>query len=125
MSLLLQVIAVLICILMMLSLFKRMKLGKLSEEQALFWLIGDVGLLILSCFPQILTGVANLLGIWWPPATLIFFLLIIMFLIIFHHTMVVTRMEAEIKELAMQVALIKEEKDKLEHKVEEMKGENK
>jgi len=125
MSLLLQVVAVFICILMMLLLFKKMKQKKLSEEQALFWLTGVLGLLILSCFPQILGWIANLLGIWWAPATLIFFLLVVIIFIIFHHTIVITRMESEIKELAMQVVLIKEEKEKLEHILEGMKGENK
>ena len=124
MGLILQVTAVVICIIMMLLLFKKMKQKRLSEEQAIFWIIGVLGLLILSCFPGILTFIADLLGIWWAPATLIFFLLIVILLIIFHHTEIITRMEAEVKELAMQVVLLKEEKEKLEETLNRIKGEN-
>ena len=124
MGLILQIIAVGICVFLLLFLFKKMKQKKLSEEQAIFWILGVLGMLVLSCFPKILGIIADILGIWWAPATLIFFLLIVILLIIFYHTETITRMEAEIKELAMQVVLLKEEKEKLEEKLGESKGEN-
>ena len=123
MGLILQITAVAICIFMMSLLFKKMKQKRLSEEQAIFWIMGVLGLLVLSCFPGILGFIADVLGIWWAPATLIFFLLIVILLIIFHHTENITRMEAEIKELAMQVVLLKEEKEKMEEVIDRMKGE--
>lgn len=125
MSLILQIVAVVICVLALLLIFKKMKQKKISEEQALFWIIGVAGMLVLSCFPHLLSMLADKLGIWWAPATLIFFLLIVIIFIIFHHTENITRMEAEVRELAMQVVLLKEEKEKLEEVVKQIKGEQK
>ncbi len=123
MSIVLQVIAVAICVGMMILLFKKMKQKAISEEQALYWLLGILGLLILSCFPKILIWVADILGIWWAPATLIFFMLLVIIFIIFHHTISISRMDAEIKELAMQVALLQDEKNKLEESIKKERGE--
>lgn len=94
-----------------------MKRKKLSENQAMLWLAGAFGLLILSVFPEILTKVAGLLGIWWAPAALIFFLLIVIILIIFRNTITISEMETEIKELAMQIALLKNENEELQAKL--------
>ena len=123
MSYLLQLLAVILCLMGMGILFGKMRKKRISEEQALFWIMGVLGMLLLSCFPQILTFMADVLGIWWAPATLIFFLIIVIILIIFHHTEVITRMEAEVKELAMQVVLLKEEKGKLAESLDKLKGE--
>lgn len=122
MSTILQVIAVVICIGMMFLLFNKMKQKAISEQQALLWILGAVGLLILSCFPQILTGIADKLGVWWAPATLIFFLLIILILIIFYHSITISRMEAEIKELAMQTALLQEQNARMKEALKEARG---
>ena len=62
-----------------------------------------------------LPGAAELLGIWWPPASLIFFFLIVIIMIILRHTVTISSMETEIKELAMQVALLKDENSELEN----------
>ena len=123
MSIVLQIVAVIICISAMVLLFQKMKQKKISEEQALFWILGVFGMLVLSCFPFLVEYMADVLGVWWPPATLIFFLIIVIILIIFHHTEIITRMEAEVKELAMQVVLLKEEKEKLEKAIDQAKGE--
>lgn len=123
MSIILQVIAVLICVGMMILLFNKMKQKAISEEQALYWLLGILGLLILSCFPKILIWAADILGIEWAPATLIFFMLLVIIFIIFHHTIAISRMDAEIKELAMQVSLLQDEKNKLEEIIKKERGE--
>lgn len=112
----LQGIAIMICLLMMLGLFRMMKKKKLSENKALIWLLGTLGLLILSCFPDILKWIAGLLGIWWAPAALIFFLLIVIILIVFYHTLAISKFESQIMEMAMQIALLKEKNNEMEKK---------
>ena len=118
MSFFLQGIAIVICLLMMLGLFRMMKKKKLSENKALLWLIGTLGLLILSCFPDLLKWIAGLLGIWWAPAALIFFLLIVIILIVFYHTLAISKFEGQIMEMAMQIALLKEKNNEMEKKPE-------
>lgn len=125
MSLILQLVSIAVCLLMFYGLCKEMKKRNLSENQAILWLGGAAGLLVLSVFPKILPWAAELLGIWWPPASLIFFLLIVIILIILRHTVTISALETEIKELAMQVALLKDENGELKNKLtSKTKGEN-
>lgn len=118
MNILLQSIAVTICILMLVGLFRMMKKKKLSESRALLWIMGVLGLLILSCFPGILKWVAGILGIWWAPASLIFFLLIIIILIVFYNTLVISQLEGQAVEMAIQIALLKERNKEIEQDME-------
>lgn len=117
MSIVLKVISVAVCLLMVYGLCQEMKKRNLSENQAILWLGGVLGLLLLSVFPQILSAVAGFLGIWWPPAALIFFLLVVIILIILRHTVTLSGMESEIKELAMQLTLLKDENEELKKKL--------
>lgn len=124
MSLFLKIVAVLICFGMFFGLFHEMKKKRLSESSALLWLLGVIGLLVLSCFPGILNWVAGLLGIWWAPAALIFFALVVIILIIFFHTISISQLESQVLELSMQVALLKDQNEEMSHKLTDMnKGE--
>ena len=125
MSIILQIVSIAVCLLMLYGLCQEMKKRNLSENQAILWIAGAAGLLLLSIFPQILPWAAELLGIWWPPASLIFFFLIVIIMIILRHTVTISSMETEIKELAMQVALLKDENSELENMLNsKTKGEN-
>lgn len=115
MGIILQIVSIAVCLLMLYGLCQEMKKRNLSENQAILWIAGAAGLLLLSIFPQILPWAAELLGIWWPPASLIFFFLIVIIMIILRHTVTISSMETEIKELAMQVALLKDENSELEN----------
>ena len=125
MSIVLQILSVAVCLLMLYGLCREMKKKHLSENQAILWIAGVAGLLILSVCPKILPWAAQLLGIWWPPASLIFFFLIVIILIILRHTVTISSMETEIKELAMQIALLKDENTELENRLNsKAKGES-
>ena len=115
MGIILQIVSIAVCLLMLYGLCQEMKKRHFSENQAILWIAGAAGLLLLSIFPQILPWAAELLGIWWPPASLIFFFLIVIIMIILRHTVTISSMETEIKELAMQVALLKDENSELEN----------
>ena len=78
MTYILQLIAIGISVLFLFELIMQMKKKKISEEHSVLWMMGVIGILCLSIFPNILTRVAHFLGVWWPPATLIFFLLTVL-----------------------------------------------
>ena len=122
MSIFLQVVAIAVCLIMLYILFSHMKKRQLSEGQTIYWLVGIIGLLILSCFPGILHWIAGVLGVWWEPAVLIFFLLIIVIFIIFHHTLALTALESQVTEMAMQIALLQDENKKITKELQEMQG---
>lgn len=125
MSALLQNIAVLICLIMLFGVFREMKRQRMSESKALLWILGILGLLILSCFPGILMWIAGLLGISWAPAALVFFALIVIMMLLFYHTRAVSELEAQMMEMAMQVALLKEQTEELKQKLTDIQDERK
>lgn len=118
MGILLQGIAVAVCLAFLYGLNRAMKNRKLAENQAVMWIGGTVGLLLLSLFPSILKRLSGLLGIWWAPASLIFFFLVVIVVIVLRHTMSISLLDNEINELAMQVMLLKERNEELEEKLQ-------
>lgn len=118
MGILLQGIAVAVCLAFLYGLNRAMKNRKLTENQAVMWIGGTVGLLLLSLFPSILKRLSGLLGIWWAPAALIFFFLVVIVVIVLRHTMSISLLDNEINELAMQVMLLKERNEELEEKLQ-------
>lgn len=125
MGILLKFIAVVVCLAMLYGLGKQIIKKNLSESQAIFWIVGVLGLLVLSVFPQILTIVAGWLGIWWPPATLLFFLVILLLIILLLHTITLSKREAEIIEMAIQISLLKDEVEDLKKQMTiKERGEN-
>lgn len=118
MGILLQGIAVAVCLAFLYGLNRAMKNRKLTENQAVMWIGGTVGLLLLSLFPSILKRLSGLLGIWWAPASLIFFFLVVIVVIVLRHTMSISLLDNEINELAMQVMLLKERNKELEEKLQ-------
>lgn len=118
MGILLQGIAVAVCLAFLYGLNRAMKNRKLTENQAVMWIGGTVGLLLLSLFPSILKRLSGLLGIWWAPASLIFFFLVVIVVIVLRHTMSISLLDNEINELAMQVMLLKERNEELEEKLQ-------
>jgi len=123
MSILLQSIAILICLVMLFGVFREMKRQHMSESKALLWILGIVGLLILSCFPGGLMWIARVLGISWAPAVIVFFALISIMIILFYHTRNVSELEAQMKEMAMQVALLKEQAEELKSQLKDAQNE--
>lgn len=118
MGILLQGIAVAVCLAFLYGLNRAMKNRKLTENQAVMWIGGTVGLLLLSLFPSILKRLSGLLGIWWAPASLIFFFLVVIVVLVLRHTMSISLLDNEINELAMQVMLLKERNEELEEKLQ-------
>lgn len=118
MGILLQGIAVAVCLAFLYGLNRAMKNRKLTENQAVMWIGGTMGLLLLSLFPSILKRLSGLLGIWWAPASLIFFFLVVIVVIVLRHTMSISLLDNEINELAMQVMLLKERNEELEEKLQ-------
>ena len=81
---------------------------KLELKYALSWLIAIVFVLILDCFPVLLTKLSAFLGIW-ASVNMIFFLgFCFSLMIIFVLTVTISRMSERIRKLAQAVALNEE-----------------
>lgn len=103
-------IGVLIALTIIINMIRR---KKLELRYALVWLLVGVGILILDCFPEMLSWVSKRLGIVSPINMLFFFGFCFSLIIIFSLTMAMSRMSNRIKQLAQEMA-IKEQSDKEE-----------
>lgn len=87
----------------------------LELRYALAWLLVGIGTLIFDLFPQLMNGLANIMGIAVPSNMLFFLGFCFSLVIIFVLTIAVSRMSIRIKKLAQQIALYekrnKEEKE--------------
>lgn len=92
---------------------------RLELKYALSWLIAIVFVLVLDCFPSLLTRISRILGIW-APVNMIFFLgFCFSLLIIFTLTVTLSRMSERIRKLSQAVALNEEKIEKLMKEKEE------
>lgn len=92
---------------------------RLELKYALSWLIAIVFVLVLDCFPTLLTRISRMLGIW-APVNMIFFLgFCFSLLIIFTLTVTLSRMSERVRRLSQAVALNEEKIEKLLKEKEE------
>lgn len=84
---------------------------KLELRYALAWLFVGVAVLILDCFPQLITWVSEKLGIASPINMLFFMGFCFSLVIIFVLTLAVSRMSNRIKQLAQEIALSTEKSE--------------
>ena len=82
---------------------------KLREEYSLLWLMTAIGLLVLATSRPLLDWLAGLIGIFYPPSALFLAAIVFMLLIQLHYSTVLTRLTQENKEIAQQMALLRQE----------------
>lgn len=117
MTIALRVCLILVSIITMLYMMRKIKQSKLQIEYSVFWIIFSLVLIIISIFPQILIGLASLLGVA-SPANLVFVIFIFVLLLkIFMMTIELSQLENRVKELIQQIAISEKEKEhEQEHK---------
>lgn len=121
MTLKLQLIIGICLAVALLAIVNMIRKRKLELKYALSWLIAIVFVLILDCFPVLLTKLSYFLGIW-APVNMIFFLgFCFSLLIIFVLTVTLSRMSERVRKLAQAVALNEE---KIELLMKEQDGAN-
>ncbi|HMB71591.1 MAG TPA: DUF2304 domain-containing protein [bacterium] len=83
---------------------------RLRERYSLLWIVTGVILLVLSCWRGVLDRLAGVFGIHYPPSALFlvgfgFFLVILL-----HFSIVHSMLAVRVKELAQEIALLKDER---------------
>lgn len=114
MNIRIQIIVGVIVLLALGVIINMIRQKKLELRYALSWLGVGVAILILDCFPQLITWISKKVGIASPVNMLFFFGFCFSLMIIFVLTVAVSRMSIRIKELTQELALfekcIREEK---------------
>lgn len=115
MNIRIQIIVGVIVLLALGVIINMIRQKKLELRYALSWLGVGVAILILDCFPQLITWISKKVGIASPVNMLFFFGFCFSLMIIFVLTVAVSRMSIRIKELTQELALfekrIREEKE--------------
>ncbi len=86
---------------------------KMSESQSVLWIGIGIAAIILGGFPGLIPKIAGLLGIWYAPSVLLLVAMVGLLLILFRNSSVVSIHADEIHELAIQMALLKDENEVL------------
>lgn len=109
MNIRIQIIVGIVVVIALLVIVNMIRKKKLELRYALAWLLVGVSILVLDCFPQLITWMAHKLGIASPINMLFFLGFCFSLVIIFTLTVAVSRMSIRIKQLAQEIALYEKE----------------
>ena len=110
MNIRIQIIVGIVVILALVVIVIMIRQKKLELRYALSWLCVGIAVLVLDCFPQLITWLSWKVGIASPVNMLFFFGFCFSLIIIFVLTIAMSRMSIRIKELAQELALFEKEK---------------
>lgn len=109
MNIKLQIIIGIIVLVALIVIVNMIRNKKLELRYALAWLGVGCGVLILDCFPQLLTWLAKRTGVANPVNMLFFLGFCFSLIIIFILTVAISRMSIRMKQLAQELALYEKE----------------
>lgn len=116
MSLKLQIILLVVLLIVMFLLIRQVKRKKLDLKYTLSWLLLVIVLIILTCFPKLLTILAEFLGITSPINMIFFCGFCFSLVIIYTLTIAISKMADNIRCLAQKIALLEKERGKEDDK---------
>jgi hypothetical protein len=84
--------------------------SKIKESYSLLWLFFAVSFIGFSIWKDALEIFARLVGIFYPPAALFLILFVIIILILIQFSVVISKQSEQIKGLAQEIALLRQER---------------
>jgi hypothetical protein len=87
--------------------FEMLRRQKLREKYAVLWIIIGIGTLVLSAFPQLLSGASRLLGIQIPANLLFIMTLVLLVGVCLHLSHEQSIAEDEVRILAEDLAILR------------------
>lgn len=94
---------------------------KLNESQSILWLLIGLITIFLGIFPEIITVIADKLGVWYPPTISILVAYIAILFITLKNTVLASIHSDQLNELFLELALAKDQIQKLEKEVKDLK----
>jgi hypothetical protein len=87
--------------------------GRLKEKYSLLWLFASSVLLLLSASRGLLNYISRLLGVFYPPSLLFLLAFLFLLLITLHFSVVVSGLSEKNKQLAQELAMLRQEMNRL------------
>lgn len=109
----LQIVIGMIAILALLMIANMVRKEKIDLRYALSWMCLTVIILVLDIFPQIVFVIADLMGISIPSNMVFFVGFILLVVMVYSVTVVVSRLSAKTKRLTQELALLREELERM------------
>lgn len=104
----LQIIAIVIALMFMFFIFRLISKGKLREEYSFIWIVCTALLLLFSIWRDGLDVIAKLLGIYYAPSLIFLGAIFAIVVFLVHLSVVNSKQHQQIKNLAQEMALLKE-----------------
>jgi hypothetical protein len=105
----LKIMAIVGCGSGLLVIIELIRRGRLKERYALLWLFAGIVLLIFSLSRDLLKYVASLVGIYYPPSLLFLLAFLFLLLITLHFSSVISGLSEKNKQMAQELALLRQE----------------
>ena len=89
-------------------ILQQVRKQKLGLRYALLWILLSVSILVMGCFPQLITVVSRLCGIQTPVNMLFFIGICFLLVIIFSLSTALSRNSEKLKRLTQEMGLLEE-----------------
>lgn len=113
-----QILAVMGSVFIILSLIELVRRRRLKENYSLLWFAIAFVFLIFSLKRDLLTWLANLLGVDYAPAAIFLLLIAALYLLSLNFSIVLSGLSERNKELAQKTGLLEMEIKKIKEKTE-------
>lgn len=104
-----QIVVAAILLIALVIVINMVRCRRLELRYALAWLGVGIGTLVLDCFPELMSFMADQVGIASPTNMLFFCGFLFALVIIFTLTVAVSQTSVKIKDLAQEIAFLKKE----------------
>lgn len=104
----LQIIAIFTALIFMFFIFRLISKGKLREEYSFIWIVCTLLLLLFAIWRDGLDVIAKLLGIYYAPSLIFLGAIFAIVVFLVHLSVVNSKQHQQIKNLAQEMALLKE-----------------
>ncbi len=99
-----QIIAIVLALVLLLSVLELVRRRRLMERYALLWIGSAVVLLLLAVWRNLLENIASALGIFYAPSALFFIAFGFFLLLVLHFSTTISRLTDQSKILAQRIA---------------------
>jgi hypothetical protein len=104
-----QIISLSVALLVMFFIARLIVRGKLREEYAILWIVCTLILIVFSIWRRGLEQIALALGVYYPPSLVFLAAIFAILIFLVHLSVVVSRLQNQIKTLTQEVALLRNE----------------
>jgi hypothetical protein len=103
-----QIIAIIVSLLFLIYIIRLIVKGKLREEYSIIWIACTLVLIVFSVWREGLEVMAHLVGVYEAPNLVFTGAIFAIFIYLLHLSVVVSKLHSQNKQLAQEIALLKE-----------------